>query len=189
VAPTVKFRPDQPLFKADAFRMPLWIHAPFEVCRGFVKWMAVSLHADNPHSNVMHNATFTRGASAPHRNAFWSGRPVVKGPKWRVMVWRWGVVFCVLAFIKYAPLSAWLWVARRLGDTLKLIGDVTVWAWANWGWLPLILVSTLAGVWAATHAVRVGVAALKERLRNGHERSEWYVYVLAIRDQVRGWFA
>ena len=50
---TVKLRPDQPLFKADAFHMPVGVHASFEIVRGIVKWGTASLHKDNPHNNQL----------------------------------------------------------------------------------------------------------------------------------------
>lgn len=182
---TVKFRPDQPLFKADAFRMPLAVHAPFEVARGFVKWMTVTLARDNPHRDPMTNATFTRAAKKPHRNAFWSGKPVVKGPKWIVMAWRWSLVFTVLACVKYLPGAAWISVMRGIGHVLGWVGlDVIPWCWAHWGWLPLIVVGGLVVGYGARWAFKRAV--LWVRFRGGaDDGTPWYEYVIAAETYVK----
>ncbi len=183
---TVKFRPDQPLFKADAFRMPLWIHAPFEVVRGLYKWMTVTLVRDNPHRNPMDNATFTKRARKAHRNAFWTGRPVIKRAKWMTMAWRWGWVATVLASRKYLVGSAWLWMARLAGRFLKWIGlDVIPWCWAHLGWLPLILVGTIAGVYGMAWAFKRLLVKMHGR---GDANTPWYEYVIAAETWVKGRF-
>lgn len=186
--PTVKFRPDQPLFKADAFRMPLWVHAPFEVGRGFVKWMTVNLHRDNPHRNAMHNATFTRPAKQAHRNAFWSGRPVVKCAKWRVMVWRWGVVFTVLALVKYLPAAGWWWLARAAGNVLKWIGlSVIPAAWHNLWSIPLVIAGIVLTLWVGVAVGRKLVQGVKARHAEDNDGDRWYVPVLYARDKFVSW--
>lgn len=182
---TVKIRPDQPLFKADAFHMPLWIHAPFEIVRGFAKWMWVSLAKDNPHGNPLDNATFTKPARKAHRNAFWSGKKVAKGPKWIVMAWRWSLVFTVLAWIKYASWDSKLDVFRALGDVLKWVGlSVIPWCWSHWGWLPLILVGTLVGLYGARWAFKRLLVWV--RFRGGNDDgTPWYEYVISAETFVR----
>lgn len=182
---TVKIRPDQPLFKADAFRMPLWIHAPFEVCRGITRWFSVTLESDNPHRTPLDNATFTKRAKKPHRVAFWTGKPVVKGPKWRVMLWRWGLVFTVLAMFKYLPLAAWKWLGWRVIDLLVWFGDFAVWAWRHWWTIPFIAAGIVLGI----VLLRMGVTQLKSRLRSradDGDAPQWYDIVLYLRDRMIG---
>jgi len=182
--PTVKFRPDQPLFKADAFRMPLWVHAPFELARGFTKWMTVSLNKDNPHRNAMHNATFTRPAKQAHRNAFWTGKPVVKRAKWVTMVWRWSLVFTVLAMVKYLPVSGWLWLGRLAGRFLKWVGlSVIPTAWAHLWSVPLVIALVVLTVYLVAWGVRKAVAVGHERAERTDEGDRWYVPVLYMRDR------
>jgi len=183
---TVKFRQDQALFKADAFHLPLWIHAPFEVIRGFTKWMTVTLARDNPHRDPLVNATFTKPAKKPHRNAFWSGKPVVKGPKWIVMAWRWSLVFTVLAWFKYSSWDSKLDVLRVFGHALRWLGlSVLPWCWANWGWLPLILVGTVVSVYGVKYGVKR--LALWAKFRGkGDDGTPWYEYVIAAETWVKG---
>ncbi len=176
----MKFRQDQALFKADAFHLPLWIHAPFEVARGFTKWMTVTLERDNPHRDRLINATFTKPAKKPHRNAFWSGKPVVKGPKWIVMAWRWSLVFTVLAWLKYSSWDSKLAVFRFVGDVLKWVGMSAIpWCWENWGWLPLIFVGTILTVYGVTYGVKRLAVWAKFRGAND-DGSAWYEYVIAV---------
>lgn len=185
--PTVKFRPDQPLFKADAFHMPLWIHAPFEVARGFVKWMTINLHRDNPHRNAMMNATFTRPAKSAHRNAFWTGKPVVKGAKWKTMVWRWSLVFTVLAMIKYLPAEGWLWLARKLGKALVWIGlDVIPYGWHHLWSIPLFVAGTALVGWVTVFVGKRLVKAVRDRHAQADDGDRWYVPVLYLRDKFVG---
>lgn len=179
---TVKIRPDQPLFKADAFHMPLWIHAPFEVIRGIVRWFTVTLEKDNPHRTPLDNATFNKRAKKPHRVAFWSGKPVVKGPKWRVMAWRWGLVFTVLFMVKYLPLAGWKWIGLRLGDVLVFFGHVCSWAWRHWALLPIVFAAIVAGAWLVTQGVRELRTRLKARVSDG-DAAQWYDVVLYLRDR------
>lgn len=184
MARTVRFRPDQPLFKADAFRMPLWLHASGEIVRGFYKWLTVRLNRDNPHRDPMKNATFTKRAKLPHGIGFWTGRPLVKRAKWQTMAWRWGLVFTVLAFVKYLPWPAWRWVLGRLGDMLKWIGlDVIPWCWAHWLWLPVILVGSIAGVYGTSWAFKRLVVRLHGR---ADAMVPWYEYVIAAEMWVKG---
>lgn len=183
---TVKIRPDQPLFKADAFRMPLWVHAPFEVARGFARWMTATLAKDNPLNNVMDNPTFTKPARKAHRNAFWTGKPVVKGPKWIVIAWRWSLVFTVLAWLKYSSWDSKLDVFRAIGSVLKWVGlSVIPWCWANWGWLPLIVVGTVVGVYGARWAFKRLVVWVRFR-GAADDGTPWYEYVLAVETWVKG---
>ncbi len=165
--------------------MPLWIHAPFEVVRGFVKWLSVTLVKDNPHRDPLKNATFTKGAKLPHRNAFWTGKPVVKGPKWRTMAWRWGLVFTVLAMVKYLPGAAWLAIGRALGDVLKWVGlDVIPWCWAHWAWLPVIVVGAIVGGYGAGRGFKRLVVWV--RFKGGvDDGTPWYEYVLSVEGFVR----
>ncbi len=163
--------------------MPLWIHAPFEMARGFTKWLCVSLERDNPLKDATRNATFLGAAKKAHRTAFWTGKPVTKGPKWRVMVWRWGLVFTVLAFVKYLPLGGWSWLARRVGDLLVVAGHVARWCWQHWGWLPLLLVGLVSGVWL----VRFGAGRLVTWLAARESTTEWFEVVLYVRDKFVGW--
>ncbi len=188
--PTVKFRPDQPLFKADAFRMPLWIHAPFEIMRGIVKWLTVSLVKDNPHRNVRHNATFTRGAKAAHRNAFWTGKPVVKRPKWVTMLWRWGMVFTVAAMVKYAPGEWWLWLARCLGRVLAWVGlDVIPAMWANLWLVPFVVIGLVLGLYLVAWAVRTTANNVRGRVQDTDDDGEhWYAPMFHIDAKVRAFF-
>lgn len=183
MAPTVKFRSDQPLFKADAFRMPLWIHGPFEVLRGLTKWLTVSLHRDNPHRDPLDNPTFTHPAKAPHRNGFWTGRPVVRNAKWRTMAWRWGLVFCFLSAIKYLPGAGWWWLLDMAGELLKFVGlSMIPWCWDHLWWLPVIIVGMVTTMWVIRWGTGKLITIIRERwaLKDG-----WYVYVLALRDQVQ----
>lgn len=179
---TVKIRPDQPLFKADAIHMPLWIHAPFELLRGALKWLTCGLMRDNPHRNKLDNPTFTKAARKPHRLAFWTGRPVVKRAKWKLMAWRWGLVFTVLILIKYLPASAWLWLARGCGRVLRWVGlDLCPWLWAHLGWLPFIV----AGVGVMGVGLRWVFKRLVRRMRaRAGEGARWFDVVLAFRSWI-----
>jgi hypothetical protein len=180
---TVKIRPDQPLFKADAFRMPLWIHAPWEVARGFTRWMTATLARDNPLPNRLKNATFGKPAKEPHRVAFWTGRPVVKGPKWRVIARRWASVFTFLCLVKYLPGAYWLAWLRGLGDMLAWIGVTALpWMWAHLWSIPLLL-----GVGCLVAGG--GIAAFKSLrayVRTRFGLQPWYVTVLRLNDRLRG---
>lgn len=185
---TVKIRPDQPLFKADAFHMPLWIHAPFEVVRGFYKWCTATLAKDNPHNNPMHNATFARAAKLPHRNAFWTGKPVIKRPKWYTLAWRWSLLFILTSSIKYLPWAGWAWMFKRIGSMLKWIGlDVIPWAWAHLWSLPLVFGGTVLGVYLLQWGIRRGVRNMRARMSEGDAHTPWYEYVLGTRDQFTRW--
>lgn len=183
---TVKFRPDQPLFKADAFRMPLWLHAPWEVLRGIMRWLFVALERDNPHRNAMVNATLTRPAKTPHRVSYWTGNPVKKPAKWHTMARRWGLVFSVLAALKYLPMAAWAWLAWRMADVLRVAGVVAVWSWAHWAWLPVILAALALALWGAVR----GFARARTRLlarQDDTDATQWWEAVLYIRDTFVGW--
>lgn len=183
---TVKFRPDQPLFKADAFRMPLWVHAPFEIVRGIARWLTAALSRDNPHRDPLKNPTLTRGAKSAHRLSFWTGKPIVKGPKWRVIVRRWLMVFSVLASIKYLPVQIWKSIGMAFIDSVVWF----VWVAIPYGWANLWVFPLVLGLMCLTAACGIaGFKALRKFLVN-HSGigfgSPWYVYVLAARDKVRG---
>lgn len=179
---TVKFRPDQPLFKADAFRMPLWVHAPWEIMRGVFRWMTATLARDNPHRDPLKNATLWYPAKAAHRVAFWSGRPVVKGPKWHVIGRRWVLVFTVLCMIKYLPGAAWLSILKALGSFLTWVGSACVWMWANLWSIPLLLgvlcIAAGGSMAAFKHA--------KRWVRTQYGLAPWYEHVLKLNDRLRG---
>lgn len=192
---TVKFRPDQPLFKADAVHLPLWIHAPGEIFRGLFKWLTVTLVRDNPLRNPLLNATLTKSAKAPHRNSYWTGQPVVKGPKWRVVLWRWGLVFTLAASIKYLPSSAWWWLLKKLGSLLKWIGTNAIpWGWAHLWWLPFIFIGVVFGVWLFMWTVRKLITHVHTRTKRQGKSVDKYEYVIRYQnalksacDHVRGW--
>lgn len=190
---TVKIRPDQPLFKADAFRMPLWLHAPFEVVRGFYKWMTAGLNKDNPHNNPMQNATLTRAAKLPHRNAFWTGKPVHVKAKWKIIVRRWLLVFTFLAMVKYLPWVGWSWLFKRVGHMLTWVGlDVLPFAWRHLWFVPVFIALTVLAVYLTVWGVRRTAKAIKAR-HSGDAGTPWYDIVLlwhakAVRfAQRRGW--
>lgn len=190
--PTIKVRPDQPLFTAEPLRMPLWLHLPWEFGRGFVRWFFVALARDNPHRNAMHNATLTRPAKAPHRLAYWTGKPVVKGPKWRTMVRRWFIVLTFLALVKYAPGAFWLWVAKTVWGGLTWFFTVAIPSmWANLWVLPFTLGMLCFVAWACMFLgarVRVWLtaraAAQETDAGNG---TRWYDVVIRLNDMFWTW--
>lgn len=187
---TVKFRPDQPLFTAEGIRMPLWLHLPWEFGRGIVRWLFVALQRDNPHRNAMHNPTLTRPAKAAHRNAYWTGKPVVKGPKWRTMFRRWSMVFTVGLLIKYAPGAFWLWVAKSVWGALMWFFTVAlVWAWAQLWVLPVSMVLIVFLAWALMAGGRKLQAMLHARAESSEVGNgvRWYDVVLRARDRFVRW--
>lgn len=190
---TVKVRPDQPLFTAEGIRMPLWLHLPWEIGRGITRWLFVALQRDNPHRNVMHNPTLTRGAKVAHRNAYWTGKPVTKGPKWRTMLRRWSMVLFVASLVKYAPGAFWVGLGKTVWGALMWFFTVAlVWAWANLWVLPLVLGLFVLSVWAVMvggQHLRVFLVARSEAREAGDAGAgiRWYDVVLRAHHLFWAW--
>lgn len=138
----VKFRSDQPLFKADAIHMPVWLHFPAEVIRATWQYHTAGLKRDNPHKNALLNATFFDPARKAHRLSFWTGREVIQKPKWRRVAVRNFMSWAVIASLVDAGIrsAVWPWVGALLWDMLVWIGLVFLpWLVAHWLWIPVVI--------------------------------------------------
>jgi hypothetical protein len=138
----VKFRADQPLFKAQALRFPLWLHLPAEVIRLLWQWHTATMHRDNPHRNPLWNATLLQPAKRAHRLAYWSGREVTMPPKWRRIAVRNFLSWFLIASLIVEPIRSFVWpnVFVGLREMLIWVGLTLVpFLWHNWLWIPVIV--------------------------------------------------
>lgn len=165
----VKFRADQPLFKAEALRFPLWLHLPAEVIRLMWQWHTANLHRDNPHRNKLHNATLLQAAKRPHRLAFWSGKEVFSAPKWRKMAVRNFITWFLIASLIVEPIRSFMWpkVGAALLDMLQWVGLTLIpFLWHHWLWIPVIVA-----------AIGFGSVGLLRGLRWGFRRYNRWVWL------------
>lgn len=191
MAVQVKFRPDQPLFKAEALRFPLWLHLPAEVIRWTWQYHTANLHRDNPHKNALLNATLTQPAKRPHRLSYWTGHEVVQAPKWRRIVIRnfisWGVVASLVD--SGVRSVVWPWVWSWLSTLLVWVGLTLVpWLYAHWLWLPVLVGGTLAGIMLVFKGLRAVFRRYNRWVWLGGWQNVWTVckpVALEIRDNMK----